>query len=120
VNEDLLYKLVGSKVRAARERVRPSMSQNALAKKVELTRASIVNIEAGKQRAPLHVLSAIAEVLGTELVALIPRTTELAEAEEPLKLSDEAVKKIEAAANGDPLTRTYLMKFINTATNSQP
>ena len=45
-DEDALYRTVGDRVRAARERQPTKVSQVALAKKLGISRASIVNIEA--------------------------------------------------------------------------
>ncbi len=67
---DELYRELGRKIRQARERQGERLSQDALAKQLGISRASIVNIEAGRQRTPLHLLWQIAELLGTELTLL--------------------------------------------------
>jgi transcriptional regulator with XRE-family HTH domain len=69
------YKDVGRLVREARGRTKPTMTQAQLAAAVDMTRSSIANLEAGRQRIPLHVLVWIAEVLGIEPSALLPDRT---------------------------------------------
>lgn len=65
-----LYGLVGAEVRAAREAA--GLSQEQLAVAVGLSRTSITNLEMGRQQTPLHVLYAIAEVVGMALKDLLP------------------------------------------------
>lgn len=109
-DEDLLYKLVGDRVRRARRNT--GISQAKLAKQLGMSRVSIVNIEAGRQRPPLHVLWAIADHLGTEVALLIPRTDEYRANGAPLKLDPDTIERIEEAASGDPATRRDLTQFI--------
>ena len=73
---DELYQELGRKIRQARERHSQRLSQDVLAKRLGISRASVVNIEAGRQRAPLHVVWQIAELLGTDLTVLIPSREE--------------------------------------------
>jgi transcriptional regulator with XRE-family HTH domain len=111
-DEQLLYRLVGERIRIARQRHAPPMSQAQLAEKLKLSRASIVNIEAGRQRPPLHVLWQIAEVLGTELSLLIPSQAEYIKHEEAVELDEQTAAQIEAAASGDVTTRRLLTEFV--------
>jgi DNA-binding XRE family transcriptional regulator len=48
------------------------MTQAAFAKSLDLSRASIANIERGKQGVQLHLVFQIATVLGVEVQELIP------------------------------------------------
>jgi len=112
MDENLLYRSVGARIRQARERTVPPMSQTKLAKKLVISRISIVNIEAGKQRAPLHLLWRIAEAVGTDLPLLIPRQTELLAEVAPVTLDALTVARIEAVATDDPETRRQLANFI--------
>lgn len=111
--EKRLYEVVGERIRQTRERSVPKISQAALSRKLGVSRASVVNIEAGRQHAPLYLMWRIAEMLGTELAALIPNHDEFLESIEPMKLDAGAVKQIEAAAEGDPGTRRLLTRFIS-------
>lgn len=64
-----LYGEIGGRVRAAREAAK--MTQDALATRLNLTRSSVANIEAGRQRFPTHTLVLIAELLRIKPTALI-------------------------------------------------
>jgi transcriptional regulator with XRE-family HTH domain len=110
---DELYRELGRKIREARERSGQKLSQEKLAKRLEISRASIVNIEAGRQHAPLHLLWQIAEVLGTDLTLLIPRREELLPPATPVQLDKNMVKQIQEAANGNPDTVKVLTGFVS-------
>lgn len=110
---DLFYRVIGDHIREARGRKR--MSQTALAEKLSLSRVSIVNIEKGRQRAPVHVLWQIAELLSTELANIIPRRTEFVDGAGVVHLDSDTVAQIEAAAKGDPATHRKLTEFIKMA-----
>src|ERR1700723_3873382 len=98
---DDLYRELGRKIRQARERQGQKLSQGALAQRLGISRASMVNIEAGRQHAPLHLLWQIAELLGSDLTLLIPSRDELLPPTDQIQLDKEMMKQIEAAANGD-------------------
>lgn len=110
---DELYLEVGRRVRQARERQGQKLSQEKLAKRLGISRASIVNIEAGRQHAPLHMLWQIAEILGTDVTLLIPRREELLSPAIQVQLDKETIKQIKDAANGDPETITVLTGFVS-------
>ncbi len=65
-----LYYEIGKRIKAERETL--GFAQKELADEVRLTRTSIVNIEAGRQRLPIHVLYAIADALGVSVSCLLP------------------------------------------------
>ena len=109
---DELYRELGRKIRQARERHGQKLSQDALASRLGISRASVVNIEGGRQRAPLHLLWQIAELLGTDLTKLIPSREELLAPANQVQLDKEMMKQIEDAANGDPDTIKALTGFV--------
>jgi transcriptional regulator with XRE-family HTH domain len=111
-DERLLYQIIGERIRKARQRYKPAMSQAQLAQRLNLSRASIVNIESGRQRPPLHLMWQIAEVLETELGLLIPSQAEYITHEEAVELDEQTVAQIEAAASGDVTTRRLLTEFV--------
>lgn len=110
LNDELLYNMIGERIRAAR--MRREMSQAKLAAKLDLSRASIVNIEAGRQRAPVHVLWRIAEELGTEAALFIPSQAEYLDGDGPVRLDSQTIAQIEDAASDDPIARRGLTEFI--------
>lgn len=110
---DPLFEAVGERVCQARKAA--GLSQGTLAMQVRVSRTSIVNIELGRQRAPLSLLWTIATELKVDLASLIPRHHELAQRGEPVQLDAETVHTIEAAANHDPATKRLLADFVQRA-----
>ena len=70
-----LYRAVGEAIRSAR--LAQDMTQEQLAKAVGFLRTSVVNIEAGRQRVPLATLYDIADALGVQAAALLPRNEDV-------------------------------------------
>ena len=60
----------GRLVRLHRERL--GLNQGEIGRAVGLSRASIANIETGRQRIPLHHLYSLARVLKVDVHALLP------------------------------------------------
>ena len=69
-NKIHFYKEIGSSISKFRKLNR--LSQEALAEKVGMSRASIVNIEKGRQFPPIHLLWQISQLLNTDISQLIP------------------------------------------------
>ncbi len=90
------------------------MSQAKLAKRIDMSRTSIVNIEAGRQHPSLHVLWAIAEELGTDVALLVPSHSDYDDVG-PVELDSKSISLIETAANGDHGARRDLLAFISYA-----
>jgi DNA-binding XRE family transcriptional regulator len=65
-----LYAEIGKRVKSKREQ--KDLLQADLAIQIGVERTSIVNLEAGKQRSPIHVLYNIALVLGCAITELLP------------------------------------------------
>lgn len=66
-----LYSQFGQLVRRHRERL--GLNQAEIGQAIGLTRASIANIETGRQRIPLHHLYSLAHALSVDVHALLPR-----------------------------------------------
>jgi len=60
----------GARIRAARKKGR--LTPQALGHLVGLSRSSIVNLELGRQRAPVHVVWNLAHALGVSVSDLVP------------------------------------------------
>jgi hypothetical protein len=71
-----------------------------------------VNIEAGRQHAPLDLLWKIAVPLNIEITVLIPHRSELLASESAGQLDDEMRKQIEIQANGDPALKKSLTSIV--------
>jgi len=67
---DRFYAKVGARVREARQGAR--MTQAELASRLQVTRSSVANLEAGRQRIPLHLFALISDALDTEPGKLLP------------------------------------------------
>jgi transcriptional regulator with XRE-family HTH domain len=107
-----LYAAVGREIRTARDRATPRLSQDKLATRLGISRASIVNIEAGRQHAPLNLLWKIAELLGVELTTLIPQRAELLAIDGVIELNVEMRKQIEIEAAGDARLKKSLTNIV--------
>lgn len=70
-----LYKIIGLRIKDARNGL--NFSQEELAKKTSISRASISNIELGRHQPPLHVLYDIASILNFDLQQLLPTHNEI-------------------------------------------
>jgi transcriptional regulator with XRE-family HTH domain len=75
VNEESLYRAVGESIRRRREEMQ--MTQSRLGAEAGVLRTSVTNIEAGRQRPPLHLLFKICAALGVETSTLIPDNAEV-------------------------------------------
>lgn len=64
-----VYRLLGAKIEQTRTML--GWTQAELAKKVGLTRTSICNIEAGRQRMPLHYVEKFAIAFNAQPKALL-------------------------------------------------
>jgi transcriptional regulator with XRE-family HTH domain len=113
VDVDWLYGEIGRKIRDVREQFEPKLSQEKLAKRLQMSRASVVNIEAGRQHAPVHLLWQIAEILGTDLALLIPRREDADLPANPVLLDKATIQGIRRAARGDPETQKALTSFVS-------
>lgn len=70
-----LYRRLGSTIK--RLRLSAKKTQEELAREINISRASVVNIEQGRHRLQLHVLYDIAIVLGCELTDFLPAVKDL-------------------------------------------
>src|SRR5438046_1476844 len=110
---DSLYYLVGD--RLCKARMTAGLSQTQLAKKVGINRVSVVNIEKGRQRPPLDLLWQLAEVLGVELVQLVPRKKDFAAAADGVQLGAEDIRAIQNATKGDVVAARQITDFVRRA-----
>jgi transcriptional regulator with XRE-family HTH domain len=110
--EDALYKAIGERVRRERERQAEPLSQSALARHLGVSRASVVNIEAGRQRAPLGLLWKIACQMDVELVVLIPSRADLSSPSGAAQLTEEMRTQLRKVTKGDQQLESEVSGFI--------
>ena len=117
-DSDALYAAIGRKIRSARARSSNRVSQARLAEKVEVSRTSIVNIEAGRQHAPIHLLWRIAEELDIEPLSLIPRRSEFASsvpvADLPPKMRQQIAQQAKGSATFERDVTLMVRRMITT------
>lgn len=91
-----LYEAIGRRIREAR--LRRDRTQTDLARSLAMTRSSVANFEAGRQRVTVHLLLQIAEELDTPVHDLL---------DEPAHtLSIAASSELAEALDGQPETTT--------------
>jgi transcriptional regulator with XRE-family HTH domain len=110
--EEALYQAVGEKIRRVRVARPDKMSQAALAKKLGKSRASVVNIEAGRQHAPLSLLWNIASQLEVELTALMPSAAELQPVPQTVEIPLEFREQLQTIFAGDANTEKTVSAVI--------
>ncbi len=76
-NEALLYQKLGQQLRQKRESAK--LTQAQLAERVTVLRTSITNIEAGRQKAPLHLIYELCAVLQVDIKDMLPLMSDLVE-----------------------------------------
>lgn len=71
-----IYKMIGERIRDERQKKR--LTQDELASRIGLKRASITNVERGRQQLLVHTLLQIADSLGTSPAKLLTAHTDAA------------------------------------------
>ncbi|WP_282160376.1 helix-turn-helix domain-containing protein [Ulvibacterium marinum] len=103
------YSAVGQSIKEAR--VTADIRQAELAKKINMSRASIVNIEKGRQHTPLHILWSLSEILEVEIGTLIPNFQ--SSNSEVKSIFDELIKKSSAKGHINEDSMENLNSFIS-------
>jgi DNA-binding XRE family transcriptional regulator len=75
-----LYTLIGDRVRRIRETQTPRMSQEDLARILELKRTSVTNIELGKQKLTLDAVYRLCEHFGLDISEIMPAVADVTHA----------------------------------------
>jgi len=105
MNASTIYKIVGQRIRQERNCL--GITQAQLAKKIEVSRTSIANMEAGKQNFALDALYRLAKHLQVTPYSLLPTLEEVDESskdsleqyeldEEEKSLILDAIQKVES------------------------
>lgn len=106
-----LYRALGSRIKDARQKV--GYNQIKFAELLSISRASLVNIEKGRQRPPLHMLYAIAKLSKVELISLLPNEQDF----EDKELDKSILKAIKDQSNGKTEIEEALLLFVKQTTN---
>lgn len=119
IDEQLVYSVLGEKVRRLRETqlgTRGRLTQLELAEMVGLERTSITNIERGNQKVPLHVLFKICEALKAPVLDVLPNVAEVQIAKGGLPL--EEVYLSSGAVKASPLVKQAVIALLNAGRQS--
>ncbi len=73
LDKDKFYISIGEAIKIARTNI--DMSQASLAEKINMSRASIVNIEKGRQSPPIHLLWQLSRLLKVSIIDFLPSST---------------------------------------------
>lgn len=117
-DQKLLYIRLGHNIKEAREG--SGYKQAAFADLLTLSRASIVNIEKGRQRPSLHLIYQIAILTNTNLQDLLPRMNRKMIDAEQDELKAKWIKKINESSEGDVETSQKLTDFLKDITKTNP
>ena len=108
-DSDKFYKKIGELIRD--ERIRSGRSQEELAKYLDLTRISVINLEKGRHRPSIFQLLLIAEYFDMDYTKIIPIITEAPTENKKIKLSDLKNMVIDQETIGKE-TKTAVMDFL--------
>jgi transcriptional regulator with XRE-family HTH domain len=103
--QTVFYEKVGEKIKEVRK-VR-NMNQDELASQLGISRVSLVNIESGKQRVPVHVLLDICESLNLTLNDLIPQTFN-----HDATLDNTILNKVKKETEDSPESSEKVLNFV--------
>jgi len=101
IDEDLIYKLIGEKIRQHREGCKidgEKVTQERLANEIGVSRVSIVNFENGKQAIYLSDLYKVANFFKADVNAFLPSIDEVTQASPEQKINQDDQLTNEAKA----------------------
>jgi transcriptional regulator with XRE-family HTH domain len=91
-----LYRLIGAELAARRKRLR--LKQAEVADQIGLTRASLANIERGRQKIMLHQIYRLAAALDAgSITDLVPKSFSFEQTSGPLRLVGSDVNDMQKA-----------------------
>ena len=102
------YDEVGTRIKIEREK--QGLSQDSMAEYLDLTRASIINIEKGRHKPAIHVLVLIANFLNVDVMKLMP-TKPISAYKNDVQFYD--FKKIVTTDFDMDLAKNTMIKFIS-------
>lgn len=110
----LLYAQLGYRIKGLRESA--ELNQSAFAEFLGLSRASIVNIEKGRQRPSLHLLLQISQILKVEISSIVaPLQYQFSHSPMDEKMNLKWELTIDQSSENNQETREKLTSFITEA-----
>lgn len=95
-DKERLHRVIGENIRFARERA--NLKQEAFADRIGLSRASVINIEKGRQAPPLYLIWEISRILEVPVQDFFPKQepyTNLTENKNSVELEESIVKSLD-------------------------
>lgn len=105
-----LYVILGRRIKEEREKAH--FKQAPFAQHLQISRASLVNIEQGRQRAPLHILYEISRILNISIADLLPDLSSVLASE----VNKTIQQKIEKKSAGNEDLQKKLTEFVKSQT----
>jgi transcriptional regulator with XRE-family HTH domain len=93
-----IYEALGTKIQEVREKLKMTQAQLGESLVPQSTRASIANIESGKQRVLLHTFVQLAQVLKVDMKDLLPTAGPVLPSPSPKDVERELSRKLNLAA----------------------
>lgn len=91
-----IYRVIGATIASRRKRMR--LRQAEVAEKIGLTRASLANIEKGRQKIMLHQIYRIATALDADSITeLVPKAFSFEQSSGPVRLAGSDVNEVQTA-----------------------
>ena len=108
-SEDLFYRDLGERIKS--ERLKRKVSQEELAEKLGLTRASVINLEKGRHRPSVYQVILISSYFNMDYTGLVPFVTE--KQKKRTKASGNELDKMIIATEDDKKSaRTAVLDFL--------
>jgi transcriptional regulator with XRE-family HTH domain len=112
--EESFYRDLGDRIKT--ERIKRKISQENLAVKLELTRASVINLEKGRHRPSVYQILLISSYFNMDYTGLIPIVTE--KQKKRVKASVNDLDKMIIEKEDDiKSTRTAVLDFLTAIKN---
>jgi DNA-binding XRE family transcriptional regulator len=96
INESELYRRIGQRIKQRRNEMK--MTQTELAEATGVLRTSITNIEAGRQKAPLHLIYQLCMVLDVKVVDILPTEAEVTNLKAESRTIEEDIEELPKTA----------------------
>lgn len=108
--QTIFYETIGEKIKDARKR--KNFNQEVLADILGISRVSLINIETGKQRVPLHVLLDICESLEVTINDIVPQNINI---DNPLNphILNKIKKETEDSPESSEKVTNYILSLMN-------
>jgi len=107
-----LYRALGDRIKGLRKK--SGYNQTKFAELLDISRASLVNIEKGRQRPPLHIIYAIADLLQIDINNILPMKMDF----ESKPIEKKILNNIKKTSGGDESIEKALEGFIGVTKKS--